>query len=113
MTITSELEELFEAAFVYFEKHRMYPPNHIGVTMITINPKHLKAVSRAQHFVRSGISPSMLPKHVEAIENDIFLLGQVHSYILQQIKEPGLPMSPEPIEVGDIAEDHGKKDSKS
>lgn len=78
--------------------------------MIALNDSHLMALARAKHFVQSGIVGSMTPKMRESIERDITRIDEVHSYIRQQIAEPGLPMVAQPIEVGDIGEDHGNPD---
>lgn len=110
MTITEELEADFEAAFKIFEKHRMYPPNHEGESMISLNDSHLMALARAKHFVQSGITGSMTPKMRDSVERDISLIEQVHSYIRQQIMEPGLPMSPEKIGQGNNGEKDGHTD---
>ncbi len=75
--------------------------------MKSIQVSHLRAVSRAIHFVRSGITKNMTPKLIDSIEKDIRLLEELHVFCCQQIKEPGLPMVQEPIDVGDIGEDHG------
>ncbi len=75
--------------------------------MKSINDSHLKAIARACHFVRSGITKSMTPKLVDSIELDLRLLDEVHSYCRQQINEPGLPMVREPIDVGDIGDNVG------
>lgn len=58
--------------------------------MNTINDSHLKALARAQHFIRSGITSSMEPKHQDQINRDIELIDEVHKYCRQQINEPGL-----------------------
>jgi hypothetical protein len=91
----------------------MYPPFHAGENMIILKPTHMMAVSRAILFVNSGIVPSMQPKHRESIEHDIELLKEVHGYILQQIKEPGLPMSTIAESIIKIGETIGTKDSPS
>ena len=99
----------FEFDYINFEKNRMDPPNHTGETMISINDSHLRAVARAGYFVQSGITNNMTVKMRESIELDIQRLDEVHKFCRQQISEPGLPMSPEPIDVGDI----GKTIAKS
>lgn len=111
MTTELELHILFEADFMNFEKNRMYPPNHTGETMIKVNDSHLKAIARAVHFVRSGMTTQMTPKLLSDIQRDIDLLDETHKYIRQQIIEPGLPMSPESKGQGNNGEKHGHSDS--
>ena len=113
MTKTEELRIFFELSFLHWEKHRMYPPNHERAIMVTINDTHIRALLRAQHFVRSGISKSMTPSLIKSISHDIKLIEEVKDYCRQQIIEPGLPMAAEPIEVGDIGDDHGSQNLTS
>ena len=69
--------------------------------MIKINDSHLMALARAKHFVQSGIVGSMTPKMRDSVEKDVRLIEEIHSYIRQQINEPGLPMKPDvPIPLG-------------
>lgn len=81
--------------------------------MKSVNDSHLKAIARAIHFVRSGITSSMTPKLRESIDRDITLLDEVHKFCRQQIIEPGLPMTPEKIGEGNNGEKHGDTDTKS
>ena len=75
--------------------------------MITLKISHLMAIARGIHFVRSGITDQMNTRLVNSITNDIELMHEVHQYVLQQIKEPGLPMSPEMIGQGHNGEKDG------
>lgn len=75
--------------------------------MITVNDSHLRAIARAVHFVRSGMTTQMTPKLLNAIQRDIDLLDEAHKYIRQQISEPGLPMSKIPDKVVEIGESIG------
>ncbi len=81
--------------------------------MIAVNDSHLKAIARAIHFVRSGISFSMTPTHREHIEHDIVLLDQIHKFCRQQITEPGLPMSPRPAAQVNNGEKDGPTNTKA
>lgn len=110
MTNELELHILFEAQFFHWEKHRMYPPNHTGENMLTVNDSHLRAIARAVHFVRSGMTTQMTPKLLNSIQHDIDLLDEAHRYIRQQIHEPGLPMSPGSIGQGNNGEKNGHSD---
>ena len=60
--------------------------------MKAVNDSHLRAIARAVHFVRSGMTHNMTPKMLNSIQHDIYLLDEAHKYIRQQISEPGLPM---------------------
>lgn len=60
-----------------------------------LRDKHLQAIARAQHFIRSGITPMMSLKHIEQVENDIFLLDQVHMFLRVAMNEPCLPVVPD------------------
>ena len=99
----------FENDFEVFEKNRMYPLNHEGENMKTVNDSHLRAIARAVHFVQSGMTIKMTPKLLNSIQSDIDRLDEVHKYIRQQINEPGLLMSPEKIGQGN----NGEKDGHS
>lgn len=88
--------------------------------MIRVNDSHLKAIARAVHFVRSGMTTQMTPKLLNDIQRDIDLLDEAHKYIRQQIMEPGLPIPQAPIDVGDIGKNiakstghNGEKDGNS
>lgn len=78
--------------------------------MMTINDSHLKAVARAIHFVRSGITKNMSTNLSAAIIHDIALLDEVHKFCRQQIKEPGLPMAVKPKGTGNNGELDGPVD---
>lgn len=80
--------------------------------MITVNDHHLRAIARAVHFVRSGMTTSMTPKLLSSIQRDIDLLDEAHKYIRQQIIEPGLPISPESKGQGHNGEKDGDTYSK-
>lgn len=97
----------FDHDFDVFEKYRMYPPSHTGDIMIKVNDSHLRALARAVHFVRSGMTTKMTPKLLNSIQRDIDLLDEAHKYIRQQINEPGLFINPETIAQGNIGENHG------
>lgn len=75
--------------------------------MKTINDSHLKAIARAIHFVRSGITKNMSPKLLDSIEHDIMLLNETHKFCRQQITEPGLPMCNVPESVMKVGESIG------
>lgn len=79
---------------LFYEFHNIPLSYSKGVPMV-LSDKHLKAIARAQYFIRSGIVRSMSPKHIEQIENDIYLLDQVHTYCRKQVNEPGLPFTPD------------------
>lgn len=81
--------------------------------MISVNDSHLKAIARAVHFVRSGMTTKMTPKLLNSIQRDIDLLDEAHRYIRQQIIEPGLPIAAKPIDVGDIGDNRGNSDTQS
>ena len=73
--------------------------------MLTVNDRHLKAIARAIHFVRSGMTTRMSPKLLSSIQRDIELLDEAHKFIRQQIMEPGLSMQQLPetvLEVGAV-----------
>ncbi len=106
-----ELNMRLDSSITVWELKRMYPPNHTGETMIRVSDSHLAAISRAIHYVRSGITTQMTEKLRSSIERDIELLDQSHKFIRQQIIEPGLPMTQKPIEVGDIGDTIGNKTS--
>lgn len=72
--------------------------------MKSISVSHLKAVARAIHFVRSGITKNMTPKLISSIERDIEHLEELHVYCCQQIREPGLPLSEIPDTVMKVGE---------
>lgn len=55
---------------------------------------HVDAISHCETYVRPVIVPNMSPHHRAAIERDIELLTEIKHYLLKQIYEPGLPMSP-------------------
>lgn len=81
--------------------------------MISVNDSHLRAIARAVHFVRSGMTTRMTPKMLNAIQRDIDLLDEAHKYIRQQITEPGLPMPLDPDAQVQELESHGHTNSKS
>lgn len=112
MTSEREMCQLFDDQFYDWEKNRMYPPNHSGETMKAVNDSHLKAVARAIHFMRAGITAQMTPKLRDSIDTDIERLDQVHKFCRQQIIEPGLPMTPEKVGQGNNSEKNGRTDSK-
>ena len=97
-----QIADFFDRSYKHWYKHHMYPLNHERNSMISLNDSHLMAIARARHFVQSGICGSMTREMRESVERDIRLIEQVHSYVRQQIAEPGLPMPPKPIDVGDI-----------
>ena len=99
-----------ETDFDSYERNRMYPPNHSGENMITLNKHHLMAIARGIHFVRSGITEQMPERLIGQIDRDIQLMHEANTYILQQIKEPGLPMIPESIGQGNKSEKDGHED---
>lgn len=76
---------------LFHEFHNIPLSYSKGLPMV-IRDKHLQAIARAKHFIRSGIVPTMSPKHIEQVENDLFLLDQVHSYLRVAMNEPCLPM---------------------
>lgn len=100
----------FEYDYIHWEKNRMYPPNHERANMVTINDSHIRALLRAQSFVKSGISKSMTPELIKNIKHDIELIEQVRNYCRQQIAEPGLPMSPDLESIPYNGEGHGHQD---
>lgn len=106
------LEDIeFEHDYRDFEKNRMYPPNHIGENMITVNDSHLKALARAVHFVRSGMTTKMTSKLLNHIQSDIDKLDELHKFVRQQIIEPGLPMQDVPETVLKVGESIGNETS--
>lgn len=110
MTHSNELGEHFEKEFEEFEKNRMYPPDHSGETMVTIDNRHIRAVARAVHFVRSGVTSQMSPQIQKSVLLDIKMLEEVYQYCLQQVREPGLPIPAKPIDVGEIGVSIGSTD---
>lgn len=100
----------FEHDYIDFENNRMYPPNHERKTMSTLNDHHLIAIARARHFMQAGITKAMEHRFIEKIERDLNLLSQVHTYIRQQISEPGLPMSPDVPEKSTSEDSDGHRD---
>jgi hypothetical protein len=85
------LEDIeFEFDYRDFENNRMYPPNHRSNSMKTVNDSHLKAIARAIHFMRSGITTQMTQKFRDEIQRDIDRLDEIHKFCRQQIAEPGL-----------------------
>ena len=80
--------------------------------MKSVNDSHLRAIARAVHFVRSGMTNIMTPKMLNSVQHDIDLLDEAHKYIRQQINEPGLPISPESKGLGIIGEKIGNSDTK-
>lgn len=109
MTTAKQVGDFFEYHFQLWLQFHSEPLYYTKGPSMKISDKHLKAIARALHFVRSGITPSMQPKHVDQLENDCFLLDQIHTYLRQQINEPGLPLSAVPIEVGDVHKDIAEK----
>lgn len=107
MTLKDERDKAYEKSFAEYEKNRMYPPTQRRIPMLTVSDSHLKAVARAVHFVRSGITTTMTAKLRDSIDRDIELLDQVHKFCRQQIVEPGLPMSPESTGQGNNGEKDG------
>lgn len=81
--------------------------------MIAISDSHLKAIARSIHFMRSGVTSQMEPKHREAIMRDISRLDEVHKFCRQQIIEPGLPMSKIPVAILAIGAQVGPDNSKA
>ncbi len=81
--------------------------------MITVNDSHLRALARAVHFVRAGMTTSMQPKLLNHIQRDIDLLDECHKFICQQIIEPGLPMTQVPDKVIEIGESIGSANTKA
>jgi len=80
--------------------------------MLRVKDCHLHAISRAIHFVRSGLTTKMSPKLIDQINHDIDLLDEVHRFCRQQIIEPGLAMQPDLESVGLHGEIDGN-DSKT
>ncbi len=81
--------------------------------MISVNDSHLKAIARAIHFVRSGITTQMTPKLRESVELDITKLDEVHKFCRQQIIEPGLPLAKIPDTILKVGESLGTENPPS
>lgn len=76
-----------------------------------LKDSHLKAIARAQHFMRSGITQAMQIRHREQVERDIALLDSIHTYVRQQINEPGLPLAPIPDKILKVGESIGNENT--
>lgn len=113
MTRVNVMGQFYEKEFEDWHKNRMSPLTHKKGVPMKITDKHLKAIARAQHFVRSGITVAMQQHHREQIETDIYLLDQVHTYCRHQINEPCLPMSPESTGQNNNGEKDGDTDNSS
>lgn len=107
MTTAKQVGDFFEYHFQLWLQFHSEPLYYTKGPSMNISDKHLRAIARAQHFVRSGITNAMSSKHQEKMENDIFLLDQVHTYCRQQINEPGLPLCPEQKGQGNNGEKDG------
>lgn len=111
MTNREVIEKYFDEQYELWLQFHNMPLSYTRGLPMRITDKHLKAIARAQHFVRSGITAAIQAHHREQLENDIFLLDQVHTFCRQQINEPGLPMTPEPFKKSCEDPDNGPSSS--
>lgn len=60
--------------------------------MIRISMSHYTALSQAEMFIQPSLTQNMEPRHRQAVERNLVLIGEVKAFILQELYNPKLPL---------------------